>query len=52
MKVVARKGNVSVWLERMRKILLFDSQVHEAGYLFHIAHLVFQMLFCSWLKSF
>ncbi len=33
--------------ERMRKILLFDSQLHEAGSLFHIAHLVFQMLFCS-----
>ncbi len=38
--------------ERMRKILLFDSQAHEAGFLFHIAHLVFQMLLFSWLKSF
>jgi hypothetical protein len=38
--------------ERMTKILLFDSQVHEAGSWFHIAHLVFQMLSCSWLKYF
>jgi hypothetical protein len=38
--------------ERMRIFLLFDSQVHEAGSLFLIAHLAFRMLFCSWLKSF
>jgi hypothetical protein len=46
------EGECLCVVERMRIFLLFDSQVHEAGSLFHIAHLVFQMLFCSWLKSF